>query len=59
MLGAYRAGDWDRAERLLEDCHAGWPQLGALTAVYRDRVSHNREHPPEAAWDGVFVAERK
>jgi adenylate cyclase len=58
MLSAYRAKDWDGAERALESI-AGIAQrfaLEKLVAVYRERIATYRISPPPANWDGVYQA---
>jgi adenylate cyclase len=58
MLAAYRAKDWDGAERALEG-FAGIAQkfgLEKLVAVYRERIASYRTSPPPADWDGVYQA---
>ncbi|MCW5770422.1 MAG: adenylate/guanylate cyclase domain-containing protein [Rhodospirillaceae bacterium] len=60
FLVAYRAAEWDAAERALEQLRAsGGPELAGLCAVYADRLAAFRHHPPPAGWDGVYVAESK
>ncbi len=56
-LARYRAGDWDRAESLLDSLDAAAPH--PLYAIYRERIAHFRRHPPPPDWDGVFVHESK
>ena len=61
MLTAYRAQDWDAAERLLERCAANdrATELGGLYALYRQRIADYRAAPPGPGWDGVYVATAK
>lgn len=65
-LAAYRAQDWDGAERLMskvEDILRG--QSGLVTEllhyyeIARERIADFRIHPPGANWDGVYVATSK
>jgi adenylate cyclase len=52
-LEAYRARDWDRAERQFEHCRKIKPTDGPA-AVFVERVSAFRAAPPPAEWDGVW-----
>jgi adenylate cyclase len=54
MLAAYRARDWDAAERLAADCAALPGAPAALYALYRARIAAFREDPPPADWNGVY-----
>ncbi|HKD23106.1 MAG TPA: hypothetical protein VKB71_13905, partial [Rhizomicrobium sp.] len=58
MLAAYRAKDWDGAERMLESIAATAQRFGLekLIAVYRERIASYRVSPPPADWDGVYQA---
>jgi adenylate cyclase len=53
FLDAYRKMDWDRAAALLEQ--QGHSSESKLQELYRGRISHYRDHPPEQDWDGVFT----
>jgi len=59
MLAAYRAQDWETADRIVEECatltHA--PRL--LYAVYAERILDYRLSPPGPDWDGVHIARSK
>lgn len=57
MLAAYRAGDWDRAETLLDSMAS--EQQETVQEVYRARIRRYRNEPPPADWDGVFEHDRK
>ncbi|MBL8665423.1 MAG: hypothetical protein JNM29_21495, partial [Candidatus Odyssella sp.] len=60
FLVAYRAGQWDAAERALAQLRAaGGVELAGLCAVYAERIGAFRKHPPPPGWDGVHVAESK
>jgi adenylate cyclase len=60
FLVAYRAGQWDAAERALAQLRdAGGGELAGLCAVYAERIAEFRRNPPPAGWDGVYVAETK
>jgi len=57
-LTLYRNQDWDGAEReffALQQANPG----RALYAMYLDRVSYFKNHPPGTGWDGVFVFKTK
>lgn len=64
LLAAYRAQDWDEADRLLKTR----PQaevgdipgsLDGLYEEYRVRIQELRQDPPGADWDGVYEAKSK
>jgi adenylate cyclase len=60
FLVAYRAAQWDAAERALEQVRAaGGDELAGLCEVYAERIARFRKEPPPAGWDGVYVAETK
>ncbi|MBF0561852.1 MAG: adenylate/guanylate cyclase domain-containing protein [Alphaproteobacteria bacterium] len=54
MLTLYRAQEWDRAEAELQALIKEEPGR-MLYKIYLDRILHFRDHPPGAAWDGVFT----
>jgi adenylate cyclase len=58
MLQAYRAQDWDRAERALERLGQRGESTG-LVRFFRDRIEHFRAAPPSADWAGVYRFETK
>lgn len=61
MLAAYRAQDWDTASMNLERGRPSYESLGisGLHRLYGERLTHLRDDPPGAQWDGVFQATRK
>jgi adenylate cyclase len=59
MLAAYRAQDWPKARKLLDDCTQLAPDLEPLYDVYRDRIGYFQLHPPGETWEGVYVATQK
>jgi len=56
-LQAYRAQDWDRAEKLLSNLAHNRPHY--LYDLYATRIVRYRENPPGADWDGVTTFETK
>ncbi len=60
FLVAYRAGQWDAAERALAQLReAGGAELAGLCGVYAERLAEFRKDPPPEGWDGVYIAETK
>ncbi len=60
FLAAYRARDWKRALRLIEEGSlAAASPLKSLYELYRRRILHFEIEIPPADWDGVFSAEEK
>ena len=59
MLALYRARDWAGARAALAECRCAIPELSGLYDLYTERVAYFEANPPDAAWDGVFVAETK
>jgi adenylate cyclase len=59
MLSAYRTRDWDKAERLIEQCRAAPFNLKVLYDLYAGRIAAYRATPPSADWDGTFTATTK
>lgn len=59
MLAAYRAQNWDDAEKLAQDCERLHPELQGLYALYIKRIGVFRQNPPPANWAGVWVAVEK
>ncbi|HTW34688.1 MAG TPA: adenylate/guanylate cyclase domain-containing protein [Rhizomicrobium sp.] len=58
MLAAYRAQDWDGAERALNGVAAKADAFGAVKfmSLYRERIAAYRQMPPPKDWDGVYQA---
>jgi adenylate cyclase len=54
MLAAYRARDWDAADRLAVACVALDAAPAGLYALHRARIAAFRETPPPDGWDGVY-----
>jgi len=57
-LAAYRAQDWDGAEKeffSLQQSNPDRPVYG----MYLDRIAYFRGHSPGAGWDGVFTFKTK
>jgi adenylate cyclase len=54
-LARYRAQDWDAAEAAFRECLAIEPQ-DPPSQVMLERIAAFRQTPPEAGWDGVWVA---
>ena len=63
MLTAYRAQNWEKAERLLADMDAAAVaadvSLEVYTALYRVRLAEIKAMPVGPEWDGVFTATSK
>ncbi len=57
-LTRYRARDWaGRSRAALGQCYAARdPRLEGLYDLYDERLAYYAANPPEADWDGVFVA---
>lgn len=56
-LAAYRAQRWVEAEALLNALQSENPSK--LYALYIERLTHLRDNPPGADWDGVWIYESK
>ncbi len=58
MLKAYRAQEWDAAEKAGKTCrkHLGELEISGLYDLYDERIAAYKQTPPPADWDGVFVA---
>ncbi|NMM44160.1 adenylate/guanylate cyclase domain-containing protein [Rhodospirillaceae bacterium KN72] len=60
MLEAYRAQNWEEAERLMATLKGRLNGvLDGFYDIYGARVAEYRENPPPAEWDGVYVATSK
>jgi adenylate cyclase len=61
MLAAYRGRRWTEAEKRIagQEAEAARYGLGALYALYRERVAACAAAPPPADWDGIFTAKEK
>jgi len=61
LLAAYRARDWDTAERELANCRATsvGQDVPNLYNMFEERIAQFRENDPGEGWDGVFVATSK
>ena len=59
MLDAYRAQDWDTADRMADECRALNDTTSGFYALYEERIATYRRNPPGANWDGVYVATTK
>ena len=57
-LRAYRARQWDEAERQLGELMHMNPSCG-LYEIYRDRLTQMRREPPPPSWNGVTVFDEK
>ena len=57
-LARYRAQDWDGAEAAFRECLSSAPGDGP-SQVMLERIAAFRQTPPEAGWDGVWVAVSK
>ena len=57
-LARYRAQEWDTAEAAFRECLAIEPK-DQPSRVMLERVAAFRQAPPEAGWDGVWVAVSK
>ncbi|NDP47515.1 MAG: HAMP domain-containing protein [Sulfuriferula multivorans] len=57
-LGLYRKQDWDGAEAAFRACLEVVP-ADRPSQVMLDRIAAFRQTPPEAGWDGVWVAMSK
>ncbi len=57
-LGYYRKGEWDRAITQFREALALHPG-DKLSQTYIQRCDYMKAHPPEGAWDGVWVMKSK
>jgi len=56
-LRLYRQQQWDTAEAIFRKLNQNKPSV--LYQLYLDRIAAFRANPPDADWDGVFVATTK
>ena len=58
MQTAYRARDWDRAQKIADTGLEAASDYGLakLYALTQGRIAHFRDSPPADGWDGVFEA---
>lgn len=61
LLKSYRVRDWDSADAAIRDCRSALPALGleGLYDLHAGRIADYRAEPPDADWDGVYVAQTK
>jgi adenylate cyclase len=57
-LAAYRAREWDAAEREFRSCLELRPE-DAPSTIYIERIATFRKEPPPANWDGVWHLTKK
>lgn len=57
-FGHYQQQQWGEAMERLASLRARFPE-DAPAAALMERVKHLSEHPPDAGWDGVYVAKGK
>ena len=57
-LAAYRAREWDAAERQFQRCLEVKPADGP-SMLYIERITELRKQPPPTAWDGVWHMTKK
>ncbi len=57
-LARYRAQEWDAAEAAFRDCLARVPD-DRPSQVMLERIVVFRQTPPEAGWDGIWIASGK
>jgi adenylate cyclase len=56
LLHSYRAQDWDVAEKSARALSEAHPALGDYYAMMINRINEYRENPPDADWDGHYIA---
>lgn len=59
MLAAYRGQRWEEAGTLATECRQLDGDIGALYDLYDERIAEHQADPPDADWDGVFIATTK
>jgi adenylate cyclase len=55
---AYRTAEFAKASAEFRQCLEHWPE-DTLAALYLQRCTYFLDHPPDAKWTGVHVAEHK
>lgn len=59
MLAAYRARDWNAAEKHAKALAKHHKPLTELARLYISRIREYRKNPPPEGWDGSYVATSK
>jgi adenylate cyclase len=61
MLATYRGQEWQKAREKISVCRElmDGVDLSGLYDLYEERITQYEADPPEADWDGVFVATTK
>ncbi len=59
MIKAYRSQDWSGARQLVAECRQLDGSHEVLYDLYDERIEAYEQDPPDAEWDGVFVATSK
>jgi len=54
IMKAYRAREWERARKLIEQCRALSGSNLVLYRLYEERIAFLERHPPQEDWSGVF-----
>ena len=52
IFQAYRAGEWDKARGLIEQCRGLSGANPVLYDFYLKRIAHLESHPSSADWGG-------
>ena len=59
MLEAYRSQNWAAAREAIGRCRNVDGAVEGLYQLYEERIEAYEQEPPDADWDGVFVATSK
>lgn len=59
LLESFRKKDWAAAKAAMADCRRLGPDLARLYDLYARRINFYEANPPDAAWKGVYVADKK
>ncbi len=59
MFGAYRGQRWAEARTLITECRRLDGEISGLYDLYDERIAEYQADPPDADWDGVFIATTK